>query len=164
MAVMLAALIMKGIAPGPSLIAEHPDIFWGLVASFIIGNVLLVIWHIPFIRIWVQLLTIPFHLLYPAVMVMICMGVYSIHSSATDVLLLLVFGGLGYGMRLLGFQPAPLLVGLVLGPLMEEHLRRSLIVSRGDFLVFFEKPISAVVLLISLLVLIVTFRKKQVVT
>jgi TctA family transporter len=120
-----------------------------------------VIWHIPFIRIWVQLLTIPFHLLYPAVIVMICMGVYSIHSSATDVLLLLVFGGLGYGMRLLGFQPAPLLVGLVLGPLMEEHLRRSLIVSRGDLIVFFERPISVAVLTVSFLVLVLTFRKKN---
>lgn len=161
MAVMLAALIIKGISPGPSLIAEHPDIFWGLVASFIIGNILLVIWHIPFIRIWVRLLTIPFHLLYPAVLVMICMGVYSIHSSATDVLLLLAFGIIGYAMRLLGFQPAPLLVGLVLGPLMEEHLRRSLIVSRGDFMIFLEKPISAAVLALAVLVLAVTFRHKK---
>jgi len=153
MAVMLAALIIKGISPGPSMITQHPDVFWGLVASFIIGNILLVIWHIPLIRVWVRLLTIPFHMLYPAVLVMICMGVYSIHSSEIDVFLLMGFGCAGYAMRRLGFQPAPLLVGLVLGPLLEEHLRRSLIVSRGNLAIFVEKPISATVLAVTLLVL-----------
>jgi putative tricarboxylic transport membrane protein len=151
-AVMLAALIIKGVSPGPQFIGQHPDIFWGLVVSFVIGNVLLVIWHIPFIRVWVRLLAVPFELLYPAVLVFICIGVYSIHQSTTDIVLVLLFGCIGYGMRLLRFEPAPLLIGLVLGPMMEEYLRRSLIISHGDLLIFAERPISASVLLFALAV------------
>ena len=158
-AVMLAALIIKGISPGPQFISQHPDIFWGLVVSFVIGNVLLVIWHIPFIRVWVRLLAVPFDLLYPAVLVFICIGVYSIHKSVTDIFLCLLFGGIGYGMRLLRFEPAPLLIGLVLGPMMEEYLRRSLIVSHGDLLIFVERPISAAVLAAALLVMVWTIWK-----
>jgi putative tricarboxylic transport membrane protein len=153
-AVMLAALIIKGVSPGPEFIGAHADIFWGLVASFVIGNALLVIWHIPFIRVWVRLLTVPFDLLYPVVLVFICIGVYSIHRSVEDVLLLLLFGLLGYGMRLLQFEPAPLLIGLVLGPVMEEYLRRSLIVSHGDLSIFVERPISASVLACAVAVMV----------
>src|SRR5262249_37546843 len=127
-------------------------IFWGLVVSFVIGNLLLVIWHIPFIRVWVRLLAVPFDLLYPAVLVFICIGVYSIHRSTVDIGLVLLFGCVGYGMRLLQFEPAPLLIGLVLGPMMEEYLRRSLIVSHGDLRIFIERPVSAAVLLVALLV------------
>jgi TctA family transporter len=158
-AVMLAALLIKGISPGPEFIGSHPDIFWGLVISFVIGNVLLVIWHIPFIRLWVKLLTIPFDLLFPAVLVLICLGVYTIHNSVLDILLVLFFGLVGYGMRLLRFEPAPLLIGLVLGPLLEAYLRRSLIVSHGNVLALFERPVSGGVLLFSALILVWTFRK-----
>lgn len=153
-AVMLAALIIKGVSPGPEFISAHADIFWGLVVSFLIGNVLLVIWHIPFIRLWVKLLTIPFSILYPAVLVFICLGVYSIRESVVDIFLVLLFGGIGYGMRLLRFEPAPLLIGLVLGPRMEDSLRRSLIISHGNALIFVESPISAGFLAAALAVLV----------
>jgi TctA family transporter len=159
-AVMLAALLIKGVSPGPDFINTHPDIFWGLVVSFVVGNVLLVIWHIPFIRLWVRLLTVPFDILLPSVLVLICLGVYTIHNSTLDVLLVLVFGCIGYGMRLLRFEPAPLLIGLVLGPLMETYLRRSLIVSHGNVLALAERPISGTMLLVSALILIWTFRKR----
>ena len=159
-AVMLAALLIKGVSPGPDFINNHPDIFWGLVISFVIGNVLLVIWHIPFIRLWVRLLTVPFDILLPSVLVLICLGVYTIHNSTLDVLLVLIFGCIGYGMRLLRFEPAPLLIGLVLGPLMETYLRRSLIVSHGDVLALAGRPISGTMLLVSALILIWTFRKR----
>ena len=158
-AVMLAALLIKGISPGPQFISEHPDIFWGLVVSFVVGNVLLVIWHIPFIRLWVKLLTIPFDILFPSVLVLICFGVYTIHNSLLDILLVLLFGCIGYGMRLLRFEPAPLLIGLVLGPLLEAYLRRSLIVSHGNVLALFERPISGGVLVFSGIILAWTFRK-----
>jgi putative tricarboxylic transport membrane protein len=158
-AVMLAALLIKGISPGPEFIGAHPDIFWGLVVSFVVGNILLVIWHIPFIRLWVKLLTVPFDILFPCVLVLICLGVYTIHNSLLDILLVLLFGCVGYGMRLLRFEPAPLLIGLVLGPLLEAYLRRSLIVSHGNVLALFERPISGGVLALSAVVLAWTFRK-----
>ncbi len=158
-AVMLAALLIKGISPGPDFISTHPDIFWGLVVSFVIGNVLLVIWHIPFIRLWVKLLSIPFDLLFPSVLVLICFGVYTIHNSVLDIIMVLFFGCFGYGMRLLRFEPAPLLIGLVLGPLLEAYLRRSLIVSHGDILALIERPISGSVLFLSAAILLWTFRK-----
>jgi TctA family transporter len=160
-AVMLAALLIKGISPGPEFIGAHPDIFWGLVVSFVVGNVLLVIWHIPFIRLWVSLLTVPFDILYPSVLVLICLGVYTIHNSTMDIVLVLIFGLIGYGMRLLQFEPAPLLIGLVLGPLLETYLRRSLIVSHGNVLALFERPFSGAVLGLSLLILAWTFRKRM---
>lgn len=159
MAIMLAALTVKGIQPGPQFIFQHPDIFWGLIVSFVIGNVLLVIWHIPFIGVWVRLLSVPFHLLYPAVLTFMCIGIYSVRRSPDDVLTMVVFGVIGYGMRLLKFPPAPLLIGLVLGPEMEAHLRRSLIVSHGDPMVFLQRPVSATILLASCVVLVWTVYK-----
>ncbi len=159
MAVMLAALTVKGIAVGPEFITTHPDLFWGLLVSFIIGNVLLVIWHVPFIGLWVRVLSIPFQLLFPAVLVFMCIGVYSIRQSSFDVMMMLAFGGVGYVMRLLKFSPAPLLIGLVLGPAMEQHLRRSLIVSRGDPMIFISRPISAAILAAAAAVLLWTLYK-----
>jgi len=150
---MLAALTIKGISPGPQFIIQHPDIFWGLIVSFVIGNILLVIWHVPFIGIWVRLLSVPFHVLYPIVLTFMCIGVYSVRQSPEDVLTMTVFGGIGYGMRLLKFPPAPLLIGLVLGPAMEAHLRRSLIVSHGDPIIFLQRPVSATILAVSCIVL-----------
>jgi putative tricarboxylic transport membrane protein len=153
MAIMLAALTVKGIAPGPEFIGEHPDIFWGLVVSFMIGNVILVIWHVPFIGVWVRLLSVPFSILFPVVLVFMCIGVYSIQESTFDIVMLLVFGCLGYVMRILKVPPAPLLIGLVLGPPMESYLRRSLIISHGNPAIFVDRPISGVVLLASVSVL-----------
>jgi len=159
MAVMLAALTVKGISVGPEFITAHADLFWGLLVSFIIGNILLVIWHVPFIGLWVRLLSIPFQYLFPAVLVFMCIGVFSIRQSPTDVLMMLAFGGVGYVMRLLKFPPAPLLIGLVLGPAMEQHLRRSLIVSRGDPTIFIQRPVSAAILAAAAAVLLWTLYK-----
>ncbi|WP_439578600.1 tripartite tricarboxylate transporter permease [Elioraea sp.] len=143
MALMLGALMIHGIAPGPRVVVEHPELFWGLIASFWIGNVLLVILNLPLVGIWVKMLQIPYRVLYPSILLFICIGVYSINNNAFDVLLVVVFGFLGYGMMIMGFEPAPLLLGYILGPLMEEHLRRALLLSRGDMTVFLTRPISA---------------------
>jgi putative tricarboxylic transport membrane protein len=159
MAVMLGAMMIKGLSPGPSFISDHPDMFWGLVVSFVIGNALLVVWHLPLIGLWVRLLTIPFNLLYPPVLVFVCVGAYSIRQSPLDVGTVLVFGLIGYGMRVLGFQPAPLLIGFILGPLIEENLRRALSVSRGNPAIFVERPISFGVLCLAILVMFWTFRR-----
>jgi putative tricarboxylic transport membrane protein len=143
LALMLGALILHGIIPGPALIEQHPAMFWGLVASFMIGNLMLVVLNLPLIGIWISILRIPYRILYPAILVFICIGVYSVRNSLFDIYLVLIFGFVGYGMRLLRFEPAPLLLGFILGPLMEQYLRRALAVSRGDPMVFIERPISA---------------------
>lgn len=153
MALMLGVLMIHGITPGPSLMAEQPQLFWGLVMSFWIGNVILVILNVPLIGIWVRLLTIPYHLLFPAVLMFICIGTYSVNSSSFDVWLVVFFGLLGYAMRVLDFPAAPLLLGFVLGPLMEEHFRRAMLLSRGDFSTFIERPISATIIGLTVLLL-----------
>ena len=153
MALMLGALMIHGIAPGPGLMSEQPSLFWGLIMSFWIGNVLLVILNVPLIGVWVRLLTVPYHLLFPAVLMFIAIGTYSVNNSAFDVLLVAAFGGLGYLMRLLAFPAAPLLLGFVLGPMMEEHFRRAMLLSRGDFLTFVDRPISASVLALAALLI-----------
>lgn len=147
MALMLGALMIHGINPGPSLITAQPTLFWGLIVSFWIGNLLLVILNIPLIGLWVRLLMIPYPLLYPSVLMFICIGAYSVSYSPVDVWLIAFFGLLGYIMRMFAFPAAPLLLGFVLGPLMEEHFRRAMLLARGDFAVFIERPISAVVML-----------------
>jgi putative tricarboxylic transport membrane protein len=144
MALMLGALLIHGITPGPSFIRDQPEMFWGLVASFWIGNVLLVMLNIPMIGIWIRLLKIPYHFLYPVIIVLICIGVYSANNSITDVGLALGFGVLGYCMRLFGYEPAPVLIGFVLGPMLEENFRRAMLFSRGDYSTFVTQPVSAV--------------------
>jgi TctA family transporter len=143
MALMLGALMIHGIAPGPTLMTDQPSLFWGLIMSFWIGNLLLVILNIPLIGIWVRLLTIPYHLLFPAVLMFICIGTYSVNNSAFEVWLVVFFGFAGYLMRIFNFPAAPLLLGFVLGPLMEEHFRRAMLMSRGSFSTFIDRPISA---------------------
>jgi TctA family transporter len=143
MALMLGAMIIAGVQPGPRLVTEHPEIFWGLLASFWIGNVLLLILNIPLIGIWVKMLQIPYRILYPAILLFICIGVYSVNNNVFDIYAVLAFGVLGYLLMLLKFEVAPLLLGFILGPLMEEHLRRAMLLSRGDPMVFLERPISA---------------------
>lgn len=157
MALMLGALMIHGIAPGPLLMSTRPDLFWGLVASFWIGNVLLVILNVPLIGLWVSLLRAPYQLLFPAILVLICIGVYSVNNSVFDVYVALAFGVLGYGMRLLGFEPAPLLIGFVLGPMMEENLRRAMVIARGDVMVLFQRPISGPLLILAIMILIWAF-------
>jgi len=154
MAIMLGALMIHGVSPGPSLLSLNPHIFWGLVVSFWIGNVLLLVLNIPLIGIWVRLLQVPYAMLYPAIICLICLGVYSINYSVFDIGLVLAFGMLGVGMRLTGFDPAPLIVGFVLGPMMEENLRRAMLVGRGDPMFFITRPISAALLGVIVLLLL----------
>ena len=129
---------------------------WGLVMSFWIGNVRLLALNIPMIGIWIRLLAVPYHLLVPAIMMFVCLGVYSINNSYFDVIMVLMFGVLGYALRLLDFSPAPLILGFVLGPLMEENLRRALLISHGDFMVFLNRPISGVTTVATFLLLLWT--------
>lgn len=156
MALMLGALIIHGIQPGPMLMTAQPELFWGLIVSFAIGNVMLVILNLPLVGIWVSILRIPYHVLYPAILVFICLGVYSVNNNTFDVYMTAVLGVLGYVLLKLRFEPAPLLLGFVLGPMMEENLRRAMLLSRGDPSTFIERPISAVVLGLCALLLLWT--------
>lgn len=153
MALMLGALMIHGITPGPRLITDHPDLFWGLVVSFLFGNFFLLVLNIPLIGLWVRLLRVPHYYLYPTVIMMICVGVYGISNSLTDVWATLAFGLIGYVLRLFRFEPAPMLIGFVLGPMMEEFFRRAMLLSRGDPMVFLERPGSAALLGIGALLL-----------
>lgn len=146
MALMLGALLIHGITPGPGLMTRYPEMFWGLVVSFWIGNILLVMLNIPLIGLWIRILRIPYQYLYPTIIVLICIGVYTVNNSIFDVGLALFFGFLGYGMRLLHFEPAPLLIGFVLGPMIEENFRRAMLFSRGDYATFVTQPVSATLL------------------
>jgi putative tricarboxylic transport membrane protein len=143
MALILGALLIQGIQPGPQLITEHADLFWGLIASFWVGNVLLVILNVPLIGLWVKVLQVPYRYMYPCALFFIAMGVYSTNNSLFEVNEVLVFGILGAILLALDFPVAAILLGYVLGPLVEENFRRALLLSRGDLLVFFERPISA---------------------
>jgi TctA family transporter len=156
MALMLGALMIHGITPGPRLISEHPELFWGLIVSFLFGNLFLLILNIPLIGLWVRLLRVPHYFLYPTVVVLICVGVYSIDNSIFDIWATLAFGVLGYVLRLFRFEPAPLLIGFVLGPMMEEFFRRAMLLSRGDPMVFLERPGSAALLGIATVLLLAT--------
>src|SRR5487761_2150843 len=143
MALILGALMIQGIVPGPQLIKEHPDIFWGLVASFWIGNIMLVILNVPLIGVWVKLLTIPYKYLYPSAMFFVCIGVYAANNDMFQVGETIVIGVFGYVLLRLGFHPAPILLGFVLGPRFEDTFRRALLISHGNIGVFVERPISA---------------------
>lgn len=154
MAIMLGALIIHGIQPGPAVIINHPDLFWGLVMSFWIGNLILVVLSIPLIGIWVRVVLVPYNLLYPAILLLVCIGVFSVSNSNFDVWLVVFFGLIGYLMRLLAMPAAPMLLGFVLGPMMEENFRRSLIISHGDFMTFIERPTSAIFLAITFILLV----------
>ena len=156
MALMIGALMVHGIHPGPNLISEQPALFWGLIMSFWIGNVLLVILNLPLIGLWVRLLLVPYHLLYPAILMFVSIGAYSLRYSAFDVLVVAGFGALGYLMRVLVLPAAPLLLGFVLGPLVEQHFRRAMVLARGDFTAILERPISGTVLGITALLLLWT--------
>ncbi|SIS59883.1 tripartite tricarboxylate transporter permease [Phaeovulum vinaykumarii] len=142
MALMLGALVIHGIQPGPMMLEARPEMFWGLVASFGLGNLFLLVLNLPLIGIWVSILRIPFRWLYPAIVVFVCLGVYSVRGSGFDLMAVAVIGGLGYLLSLAAFNPALLLLGFVLGPLIETNLRRALLISRGDLMVFLERPIA----------------------
>jgi putative tricarboxylic transport membrane protein len=153
MALILGALMIQGIQPGPQLMSEHADLFWGLIASFWIGNVLLVILNVPMIGLWVKLLQVPYRYLFPSAMFFIAVGVFSANNNLFQVAEVLVFGVLGAIFIALEFPVAPILLGYVLGPLVEENFRRALLLSRGDMLVFFTHPISAGFMTVSILLI-----------
>jgi TctA family transporter len=145
--------MVHGVQPGPRLIVDHPDVFWGLVASFWIGNLLLLVLNIPLIGIWVRILQVPYRFLHPTIIALICLGVYSINNSVFDVWLVLIFGLLGYFMKLLEFEPAPLLIGFILGPMIEENFRRAMLLAHGEPLQLFYRPISGALLVLTIGVL-----------
>jgi|TARA_A100001391_G_scaffold205447_1_gene206352 TctA family transporter len=146
MVIILAAMMIHGIVPGPRLMVNSPDLFWGLAISFWIGNFMLLVLNIPLIGLWVRLLQIPYRLLYPAIIVLVCIGAFAVTNDAFSVFAVLFFGIAGYCFRILGFQPAPLLLGFILGPMLEENFRRSMTLTRGDYSSFFTNPISGVIL------------------
>ncbi len=156
MALMVGAMTIHGIVPGPLVMTNTPDLFWGMIASMWIGNLLLLIINLPMIGVWVRLLKVPYQLMFPAILMFCCIGIFSINSEPVQVLMIAFFGLVGYLISKLGFEPAPLLLGFVLGRLMEENFRRALLMSRGDLMTFVENPISAALLLISVVLLVVS--------
>ena len=157
MALMIGAMIIQGIVPGPNVATEQPALFWGIIASMWIGNLMLIILNLPLVGLWVKLLTVPYFVLFPIIMSFCAIGVYSVNSNVYDLYSVAFFGLLGYVLIKLRCEPAPLLLGFVLGPLLEENLRRAMILSRGDFSTFVTRPISAGLLLIALAVLVAVF-------
>jgi TctA family transporter len=165
MALMIGAMMIQGIAPGPQVMTERPQLFWGMIASMWLGNLMLVVLNLPLIGIWIKLLTVPYRILYPSILVFMAIGVFSLSNNPFDVFLMASFGLLGYICVKLECEPAPMILGFILGPLMEENLRRAMLLSRGDPLVFFQKPISASFLVVSIILLVIialpNIRKKR---
>ncbi|MGZ8273506.1 MAG: tripartite tricarboxylate transporter permease [Burkholderiaceae bacterium] len=154
MALMIGALILHGIQPGPSVMEEQPALFWGLVVSMWLGNLFLLVLNLPLIGLWVRMISVPYHLLYPAILVFCGIGVFSLMNTNFDVYLMALFGVLGYVFRKLGCEPAPMMLGFILGPMMEEYLRRALLITKGDASVFITRPISATLLIVSAVALV----------
>jgi len=165
MALMVGAFILQGITPGPNVINDQPALFWGIIASMWIGNAMLVLLNLPLVGLWVKMLTIPYRVLFPAIVLFACIGCYSINSNIVDVYAIAIFGLIGYALIRFGCEPAPLLLGFVLGPLLEEHFRRAMIISRGNLAVFVTRPISATLLALALfailLALMPSLRRKR---
>ena len=155
MALMLGALTIQGIQPGPEVMTQRPELFWGLIASMWIGNLMLVVLNLPMIALWVKLLQVPYRLLFPAIMAFSAIGIYSVNNSSFEIYLTALFGIFGFICMKLGFPPAPLLLGYVLGPMMEENLRRSMLMSGGDASVFVTRPISLAFIIATVLILVV---------
>jgi len=154
MALMIGAMMIHSIIPGPQIITKQPELFWGMVAAMWIGNLMLLIINLPLVGLWVRLLKVPYRLMFPAIVLFCSIGIYSLNNSAFDVEMVAAFGLFGYVLVKLGFEPAPLLLGLVLGRLMEEKLRQALLISRGDFMTFLDRPISATLLIVTALVIV----------
>ena len=142
MALLVGAFIIQGITPGPNVINDEPELFWGLIASFWIGNLLLILLNLPLIGLWVRMLKIPYRILFPAIIAFSTIGCYSLGQKAFDVFAIAIFGLLGYVLIRVGCEPVPLLLGFVLGPLLEDNLRRAMTISRGDPTVFVTRPLS----------------------
>jgi TctA family transporter len=157
MALMVGAMTIKGIQPGPQVMTSNPELFWGLIASMWVGNLMLVILNLPLIGIWIKLLTVPYRFLFPAIVVFCAIGLYTLNNNNFDVFMAAGFGVIGYFFYKLGCEPAPLLLGFILGPMMEENLRRALLLSRGDWTTFMTRPLSASLLIAAaLMILVVT--------
>jgi putative tricarboxylic transport membrane protein len=154
MALMMAAFIIKGIQPGPNMIAGHPDLFWGLVASMWVGNVFLITLNVPLVRYWLSVFKIPYAVLFPSILFFVCIGTYSVNNNLDDIFITAVFGFIGYLFLRLDLDAAPLMLGFILGPMLEENGRRALLLSRGSFSAFLTRPISGTLLgLIALFIL-----------
>jgi putative tricarboxylic transport membrane protein len=163
MALLLAALMLHGLMPGPLLIKQHPDIFWGTIMSMYIGNIMLLILNLPLIGLWVKLLKVPYRILFPLILFFCVIGSYSINNSTFDVLMMVIFGFIGYVLRKFRYEPAPLIMAFILGPMLENSLRQSLLISMGDFSIFLTRPISASCLIIALILSLspIFFRKHR---
>jgi putative tricarboxylic transport membrane protein len=155
MALMVGAMTIHNIQPGPQVMTSNPELFWGLIVSMWIGNAMLIVLNLPLIGIWVRLLKVPYRFLFPAILVFCCIGVYSINNNVFDVFMTAGFGIIGYVFARFGMEPAPLLLGFVLGPMMEENLRRALLLSRGDFSTFVTRPLSLSLLVVTLILLVI---------
>ena len=155
MALMIGAMIIQGIQPGPSVITEQPALFWGIIVSMWIGNLFLLILNLPLIGLWVRLILVPYQYLYPLILVFCAIGVFSLNNNTFDIYMMALFGVLGYVFAKLDCEPAPMLLGFILGPLMEEYLRRALIISRGDAMVFLTRPISATMLVLAVIAMVI---------
>jgi putative tricarboxylic transport membrane protein len=155
MALMVGAMTIHGIIPGPQVVTKNPQLFWGMIASMWVGNLMLLIINLPLVGLWVRLLKVPYSLLYPAILLFCCIGIYSINNSTSDVIFTAFFGLVGYALLKFGYEPAPLLLGFVLGKLMEEKLRQALILSRGSFATFVERPVSGGLLLVAAIMLVI---------
>src|SRR3979411_2407389 len=155
MALMVGAMTIHGIVPGPQVMTKQPELFWGMIASMWIGNLMLIVINLPLVGMWVRLLRVPYRHLFPMIVIFCCIGVYSINNAPADVIIAAVFGIIGYWLVKHDFEPAPLILGFVLGPMMEENLRRALLISRGDPMVFAQEPISLAFLLVAAGLLIV---------
>jgi putative tricarboxylic transport membrane protein len=157
MAVLMGAFLIHGVQPGPLLIKEHPQIFWGVVASMYVGNAMLLVLNLPLIGLWVQVLKVPYRILFPLILLLCLVGVYSISSNIWDIVIMLIFGVLGYAMKKLDYEPVPLVLAFVLGRMVEESLRQSLVLSRGSVMIFLSRPISAAFLVAAAVVVLVPF-------
>jgi putative tricarboxylic transport membrane protein len=155
MALMVGAMTIHGIIPGPQVMEKNPSLFWGMVASMWIGNLMLLVINLPLVGLWVKLLKVPYRLMFPAILIFCCIGIYSINNNPSDVMATAFFGFVGYVLFKLGFEPAPMLLGFVLGKLMEEKLRQALILSRGSFATFIDRPVSAGLLAVAAILLVV---------
>jgi TctA family transporter len=155
MALMIGAMVIQGVQPGPGVMSQQPALFWGLIASMWIGNLMLVVLNLPLIGVWVKLLSIPYRYLFPAILVFCSIGVFTIDNSVFDIYAMILFGLVGYVLRKLDCEPAPMLLGVILGPMLEENFRRALLLSRGDYTIFVSQPISAALLATAVVALVV---------
>jgi len=160
-AILLGALMIYGLQPGPLLIKNSPDLFWGVIASMYIGNIMLLVLNLPLIPLWVQMLKIPYSYLFSFILLFVCIGAYSLSNNVIDIFIAIGFGILGYFLKKFGYEAAPFVLALVLGPLLETSLRRSLILSEGSFMIFLKRPLSAFFLFIVVFIMILPLITKK---